>query len=248
MRSWIRILILLTCYGDTMMTFLLRYTILESERDDCMTLFGGMTESDDRADTGPEITIRGRWSTPGEGSGFCICESPNAKSLTAWLTNWATMATIVVTPVVDDNHAREIILGEKPAFEVAYDRVGDEALDGETLYFIQYRFSDGMKSEGLEAFANLSETDDLEDAGNNTCFGRWHDLGTGSGVAICSSPSVKDVYTWAYRWRDVCECTVTPVVTDSELRSILRGKTEFEAKHAALLEKKKPRARRGYFF
>ena len=229
--------------------FLMKFKLLEHAREDCMTLFGGLTPEDDKADMGQGIKLIGRWSTLGEGAGFCICEADDAQVLGNWLVNWTPMVTITTVPIVDDNQAREIILKEKPSYIVDHSNAGAEAKDGESLFIIEYKFRDGCKEKGFETFANLSEQDDVGDAGNNTLFGRWHNLGTGSGIAICSSKSEFDLYTWANHWTQLCDCLITPVLSDAVFRKIMQNKPDFQTKRSALLDKMsaKPKKRSGWF-
>ena len=84
------------------------------------------------------------------------------------------MATCHVKPVVDDNVAREIILKEKPTYTVDYSKVGEEPLDGETLFYITYRFYPQHGVAGNNLFANLTEEQDKADAGNCRPLGRYH--------------------------------------------------------------------------
>lgn len=221
------------------MLYYLKYVINESARADCTTLFGGMSEEDDLRDMGPDIQLVGRWSTVGESSGFCICKATSAKAMNSWLLNWSSMATIECYPVVDDNMARKIILKEEPSFTVDYSNAGSEAKEGESLFFVEYKFQNGKRQEGYTAFSKMSEADDKQDAGSNTCFGRWHNLGTGSGVAICSSKSEEDLYSWAFNWTSMCDCVIRPVVTDKECRDNIKSKPDFASKYAALMEKMK---------
>ncbi len=224
-----------------MPVFLLKYTINETSRSDCMTLFGGMTPEDDLKDTGSEIKLLGRWSTVGLSSGYCICESPNAKELHKWLLNWSTMAKIECYPVVDDNKARKIILKREPDYLVDYSNVSNEAKEGESLYFIEYKFQPMKREQGFETFASMTKEEDEGDAGSNTCYGRWHNLGDGSGVAICSSKSEVDLYSWAFNWSGMCDCFVQPVVTDKDCRENIKSKPDFEQKHSSLMSKLYPK-------
>lgn len=227
--------------------FLLKFRLLECMREDCMTLFGGMTTEDDRKDAGPDVEVLGRWSTLGEGSGFCICRASTSVALGTWLSKWITMATMTVTPVVDDNQAREIVLGREPEYRLDYADVGREPQDDESLYVIEYAFLDGAKSKGLDMFARMGGEEDKEDAGRNVPLGRWHDLASGTGMAVCASYSETDLQSWAFRWRDMCNCRITPVLTDAQFRKIAQGRPGFESKRAALLEKMHPTKRRAWF-
>lgn len=222
---------------NKMPTFFCEYTILDFARDDCMTFFGGMSAEDDKRDLGDNVTLLGRWSTVAEGRGYCVCKAGTAKDVTNWLYNWVKMATIKVYPILDDNQAREIILKVPPSYTVDYSRAGDEAAPGQSLYFIKYKFHNDKRMAGYQAFASLTEKEDKQDAGNNTCLGRWHNLGLGSGVAICSSESEVDLYKWAFNWASMCDCEIVPVVHDRECREVITSKPDFVQKHARLLEK-----------
>ena len=213
----------------TMVLYYLRYKMLEDSaaRTRCLSAFGHMTEEDDRKDAG-EVELLGRWSTVGESSGYCICEAPSARSLHSWLVNWAPVGTIEAYPVLDDNAARRVLLGvEKEPFTVDTGRLGDPAREGESLYFIEYRFQPGKRGEGFKAFANMTEEQDREDAGDNTCLGRWHDLGRGAGAAVCSSPSAEALHAWAHHWTELCDCRIVPVVSDAECRANIRAKPQY---------------------
>ena len=224
--------------------FYLKFKLLDHARSDCMTLFGGMTPEDDKQDMGKGIRLIGRWSTLGEGAGFCICEADSAKTLGNWLTNWISMVTITTVPIVDDNQARAIILGSEPSYQVDYSKAGNDANETESLYLIEYAFHDGCKTKGYNMFAQMSQEDDRADAGTNTPLGRWHNLGTGTGIAVCSSKSEVDLYTWAMHWKDICDCTITPVLSDAEFRAMMQSKPDFATKRAALMAKMKPTSRR----
>ena len=84
--------------------------------------------------------------------------------------------------------------------------------------------------EGYKAFANLSEQEDKDDAGQCRPVGRWHDIGTGSGMAVAVAKSEADIYAWAFHWTAICECEIFPVLTDKQSRKIISGKPDFEAK------------------
>lgn len=227
--------------------FLLKFKLFDAARDDCMTMFGGMTPDDDKNDIGPNIQMLGRWSTLGEGAGYCICSAPDASTLGTWLFNWITMATIQVTPVVDDNQARQIILGNAAEYAFDYSNVSREPAEGESIYMIEYTFLEGCKSKGFDMFANMSEEYDTSDAGNNVPLGRWHDLATGTGAAVCASTSEMDLQTWAWHWKDLCSCKITPVLTDAQFRRIVQSKPDFAKKQAIFAEKMNPAEKRGWF-
>jgi hypothetical protein len=207
-------------------------------------MFGGMTADDDKKDMGPNVEVLGRWSTLGEGAGYCICKATDTVALGTWLLNWITMATIAVTPVVDDNQARQIILGKPADFCFDYSNVKREPTEGESLYMIEYTFIEGCKSQGFDLFGNMSQEDDKRDAGNNLLLGRWHDLATGAGVAVCASSSEFNLQSWAYNWKNLCKCKITPVLTDAQFRHIVQSKPDFAKKQTSLMDKMNPPKKR----
>ena len=96
-------------------------------------------------------------------------------------------------------------------------------------------------------FANMSKENDTGDAGKNVPLGRWHDLATGTGVAVCASTSEIDLQTWACHWKDLCSCKITPVLTDAQFRQIVQSKPDFAKKQASLLEKMNPPKKWAWF-
>ena len=218
-------------------TYYCEYEILPDHetREICLTLFGGMEDDDDLNDL-KDVTLLGRWSCVGEARGYCIVQAQNSNCLQVWLNNWVTMADVKVMPCLDDNQHRELILGKTPDYTVNYEKVADEAKENECLYHIKYQFKNGQNQVGFDAFAKLTESEDQADSGKCTPYGRWHIPSLGCGYAIASAPSALDIYKWAYNWRDLCECHITPVTTDFITRSIIRDGLGFKKKHAELLQ------------
>ena len=119
---------------------------MDAARVPCMTYFRSMTPGDDKRDAAG-VDILGGWGEVGNASGTCICRAENYTDVANWAYNWVPMATIDVKPICDDNVARKIVLGEDPEYMVSYDHVGDEPLEGETLYQIKYKFHESKKVE-----------------------------------------------------------------------------------------------------
>jgi len=59
-------------------------------------------------------------------------------------------------------------------------------------------------------------------------------LGTGTGIAVCGARSEADLFAWAFNWAAMCECKITPVLTDTQCRKIIAGKPDFEQKLEAV--------------
>ena len=217
-----------------MTLYLGTWKIMDPMRVSCMTYFGSMTEEDDQKEL-VNVELLGRWSDPNSASGTFICRAENYSDVAAWLYNWVPMATCNVKPICDDNTARAIILGETPSYSVDYSHVGDQPLEGETLYWIQYEFNSDKKVEGNKLFASLTQEQDEGDSGNCRPLGRWHDLGTGTGMAIAAARSEADIYKWAFNWAGMCNCKIVPVLTDAQSRSIIRSKADFDKKLQAVV-------------
>ena len=220
-----------------MTTYFCEYEILpeSNTRETCMTLFGGMSEDDDKKELG-NVKLLGRWACVGELKGFCIAQSKNAIDLQKWLNVWVPMANIKVVPCLDDNEHRELLLGNKPPYSVSYDNISEGAKENETLYFIKYTFHAGKRDTGFEAFKNMTLEADKADSGVCTSYGRWHVPSQGCGFAVASSPSACDIYKWAYNWNSLCDCEIIPVTTDSETRKIIRERPGFDQKHSSIMK------------
>ena len=200
---------------------------MDNARVPCMTIFASMSKEDDaRESVGVELL--GRWSDVGRASGYLICRAESYAAVVSWMYNWVPMATCSIKPICDDNTARQIVLGKVPSYKVKYNNVNDKALRGETMYVIQYQFYKDKRVQGANLFANLSEEQDKMDSGNCRPLGRWHDLGNGSGIAVACARNESDIYKWANNWAELCECSITPVLTDEVVRSIIRNKPDFQ--------------------
>ena len=218
--------------------FCCEYSILPDHqtRDTCMTLFGGMSEQDDLKELG-DVKLLGRWACVGEARGFCIAEANSVADVQKWLNNWTTMADIKVTPCLDDNEHRKLILGTDPTYSVVYENINAPPKDKESLYFIKYQFKPDCVVEGFKLFSTMTKELDEMDSGKCTSYGRWHVPSLGCGYAIASSPTVFDIYKWAFNWKDLCECTIVPVTHDSVTRQIIQEGLGFKIKHESITKK-----------
>lgn len=218
-------------------TYVCEYKILpeHATRESCMTFFGGMTQKDDLDELG-DVRLLGRWSCVGEARGFCVVTAANNVAIQKWLNNWVTMADVKVTPCLDDNQHRRLIMDTEPAYTVAYDRVNDPEQPNDSLYVIKYQFKEDCIEKGFVAFANMTCEQDQADSGECTSYGRWHVPSQGCGYAVASSPSAEAVYKWAHNWSSLCSCSVHPVTRDEDTRRIIKEGRGFDAKHAKLME------------
>jgi hypothetical protein len=215
-----------------MTTFVATWKIMDSARVPCGTFFGSMNKEDDLKELG-EVELLGRWCDINAAQGWCVVRAENYANVASWLYNWSPMANITIKPMVDDNKARQIINKEEPSWKVDYNlQSGPE--EGETLYTIEYEFAKDKKSQGYKVFGGLTEEQDRADAGNCRSLGRFHDMGTGTGLAIAAARNESDLYAWAFNWADMCDCKITPVLNDEDARRVIQSKPDFEKKLEAV--------------
>jgi hypothetical protein len=73
----------------------------------------------------------------------------------------------------------------------------------------------------LKAFSAMPAGDPVGDGGSKIkLIGRWHDLASGTGVAVCESDDINALSTWALNWNEVLDVDITPVVDDAEAKAI----------------------------
>ena len=189
----------------------------------------------------------GRWSNLADKTGTLICESPDVTAFMKWMFNWSEDACdAVVKPVINDDDCREIVLaksGGKPTWKtdyyVKYGDKGYEAEAGESLFTINFTFKSGADfMTGINLFAGLTKEQDAADCGKVIPMGRYFNLGEGSGFVICKLPAgatEADLYKWAFNWAAICECKITPALTDKACRAVVQGKKGFAEKQKAVM-------------
>lgn len=222
---------------DRMPLFYFEYAILPSARPDVMTIFAGMTEEDDLKQLGDCRRLH-RVHAFEESCGCGIFEVPDVKAFGDFMMNWKDMCTVKTTPAITDDELRKIILKTDPPFSRDYSKYYNaEPKEGESLYWIRFKFYESTKMQAYEYFGNMTEEQDMGDSGAVTPYLRLHMPSTGSGVIIASAPSAADVYGWAYAWAPMCTAEVTPVLHDKQVRAVVSSKPDFKAKHAAVMAK-----------
>lgn len=88
-------------------------------------------------------------------------------------------------------------------------------------FLVQWRVHDDKRHEALEAFSAMTESDDEADTGEGvTLIGRWHDLASFTGIAICESDDAAAVHRWLLNWNSVIDVEVSPVLDDAEARAV----------------------------
>jgi hypothetical protein len=218
--------------------FLCTWKVLDTARVDTLTMFGSMDEEADAQDMGQNVKLHGRFHRLGMASGYVVTEAATVSDVYNWIYNWSEGACdCEITPVCDDDTAREVILKKEPEWKADYYRTMPEPLDGESMWAAEYSCYPGCKVELHQTLASLTKEADTGDSGACTPLGRWHDLGRGTGLVIASAKSEKDLYAWANNWAALCEVRFYAVLTDRQCRAIISGKPQFAAKLQAVQEK-----------
>lgn len=92
-------------------------------------------------------------------------------------------------------------------------------------FLVSWQVHPDKRHDALKAFSQMSAADDAEDTGENLkLIGRWHDLVSFTGVAICETSDPSAVHKWLLNWNDVIDVEVAPVLDDEETRAIGRAR------------------------
>lgn len=91
-------------------------------------------------------------------------------------------------------------------------------------FMVSWSSNTATRHDTYEAFAKMSDADDAADHPGLTLIGRWHDVTAGRGVAICESDDLLAVQSWTYNWNGILNVDITPVLDDSEAKSLVRAK------------------------
>jgi len=90
------------------MKFMLQWRVHEDKRHEVLKAFSAMTAKDDKADTGPNIKLIGRWHDVAGFTGVAIAETNDPEALASWALNWNSGLDLEITPVLDDAETRRV--------------------------------------------------------------------------------------------------------------------------------------------
>lgn len=92
-------------------------------------------------------------------------------------------------------------------------------------FLINWRIHEDKRHEALKAFTAMTSEDDAADIGPDIrLIGRWHDLVSFEGVAVCETDDPSAVQRWILNWNQIIDCDVTPVLDDEETRAVGRDR------------------------
>ena len=97
------------------MKFMTNWTIVQDKWLPILERWGGMTAAE-RADTGPGVTLIGRWHDTAGRRGVAIFEATDLAALATYLGQWNPYMDIDIAPVFDDEEsaavARAVMAGQ----------------------------------------------------------------------------------------------------------------------------------------
>ena len=221
--------------------FCMHWKLHSHNKSETMTYFASLTAEDHEKDIGPKVKVYGRWHNLSNASGTIIAEAPTIDDIQKWCYNWSEQTCdIVVTPVMDHNKVREMILGAPPSWVYYYDRTNDEPKEGESLYLARYKFRDTESLiKGYEIGCSMTWDEDMEANGKAGLqhLGRWHIPSEGRGIFLCVTKDHNDLFVWANKWKEMGDIEFEPVLTDKAVAKIIKEKPGYDEKLSKLMEK-----------
>ena len=91
-------------------------------------------------------------------------------------------------------------------------------------FMITWQLHEGKLHDTLSLFSQMTPEQDAALHGEDvTIIGRWHDLMSGSGVAIVESDNASAMSAYALAWNRNMDIDVAIVVDDDEARALGAG-------------------------
>ena len=95
-------------------------------------------------------------------------------------------------------------------------------------YNMGWKVYDHLKDDYMTVFGSMGPAEDkkqMDACGKGMVMhGRWSNPSKGEGFAIVTCENAKDIFSWAFDWKDMCEIEIEPVVDDNQCREIVLGK------------------------
>jgi len=86
---------------------------------------------------------------------------------------------------------------------------------------VQWRVHPDKRHEVMKGFSMMSESDLQNDLGGKIkLIGRWHNVSSFEGVAICECDDPHALTNWALNWNHVMDLNTSVVLDDNEVRAI----------------------------
>ncbi len=92
-------------------------------------------------------------------------------------------------------------------------------------FMVSWQVHPDKRHETFQGFSEMSPDD--EDFGGVKLLGRWHDVVSLTGVAICETDDPAGLGRWLLNWNSVIDIEAVPVLDDAEARAV--GKAHFSS-------------------
>ena len=89
------------------MKFMVNWNVHPDKRQEIIKIWCSLTP-EERADTGPDVKLIGRWHNEAEMTGVAILESDSAAALSAYLLQWNSWMDMDIAPVLDDEESAAV--------------------------------------------------------------------------------------------------------------------------------------------
>jgi hypothetical protein len=90
-------------------------------------------------------------------------------------------------------------------------------------FMVLWQIHSDKRREVLETFAGMELADYQAESGPDiNVLGRWHDMITLTGVAICEASGAEELGRWLMPWQSVCDIEVLPALEDEEAHALAR--------------------------
>ncbi|UXI03536.1 DUF3303 domain-containing protein [Photobacterium sp. TY1-4] len=88
-------------------------------------------------------------------------------------------------------------------------------------FLVTWQLHQGKLHPILAHFSQLTDAQDQEMMGEHVkMIGRWHDLVSGTGVAVCESDNIEEIMAYALRWNNDMDISVQVVVDDAQAKAL----------------------------
>ena len=90
-------------------------------------------------------------------------------------------------------------------------------------FMVTWQVPQHNRHEVIKSFGNMSDKDIEKDNSGVRLIGRWHDVITGTGIAIAETDDAGTLADWLLHWNGVIDILETkPVLDDDEAREVIR--------------------------
>jgi len=90
-------------------------------------------------------------------------------------------------------------------------------------FMVLWQIHSDKRQEVLTTFGGMELADYQAGSGPGVkVIGRWHDMITLTGVAICEADEAEALGRWLMPWQSVCDIEILPALEDEEAHALAR--------------------------